>query len=69
MKGIIIAPILPKPEQKPKPFVRIFVEKDSVVRGYRIWKTSFMKNLAIEPINTTVKPAKKRWQMAAPIKK
>lgn len=36
IKGIIIEPILPSPEHNPKPFVRIFVEKDSVVNGYKI---------------------------------
>jgi hypothetical protein len=68
-KGITMAPILPPPEQTPKPLVRVLVSKDSVVRGYKIWKTSFMKNRANDPKKTTVEAAKRRCEMAAPRKK
>jgi len=69
INGIMIAPILPLPEQNPKPLVLNLVLKDSVVRGYKIWKTSFMKNLAIDPIKTSWVILKPKLKTAAPKKK
>lgn len=60
MNGITIAPNLPPPEHIPKPLARVLVSNDSVVSGYRIWKTSFMKKRAKEPINTHCHPPKHR---------
>ena len=68
IKGMRIAPKRPIPEHSPKPLVLIIVSKDYVVRGYKIENTSFMKNLAIDPIEVKAVKAKKRWKIAAPAK-
>lgn len=49
----MVAPILPIAEQKPNPMVRLRVPKLSVVKGYSIWKQSFMKNLAADEKNVS----------------